>query len=306
MTFHEPATVESDRAAPRPAARLTLSILLFVCLYLATVALTSFAGHRFLTYRTAQWVALAGALVSTFGARRLADRDRWRIGFPLSSRTVLWRVAAGAALAVLLLGAADALVELTTSMRHHVGRGLPYGEIFAIYLPAAFHEELVFRGYLFQKLASWRPLAAIAITSLLFGFAHVGNSGVSLTGVTNIVLAGALLAVLALAANELWLPSAFHLSWNLLSGPLLGYQVSGFSSERTLLLTTGRGNPEFTGGSFGIEGSIWTSVVLVVTLLLLSLWLRPKWSAVVSRFHDGRDTLKLTADRPQSNQTEQT
>ncbi|HEY8713206.1 MAG TPA: CPBP family intramembrane glutamate endopeptidase, partial [Thermoanaerobaculia bacterium] len=60
-----------------------------------------------------------------------------------------------------------------------------------------------------------------------------------------------------------------HFTWNILSGPILGYDVSGFTSSRSLLVSVVRGPAILTGGAFGIEGSVLLTVVEVVAAFLL-------------------------------------
>jgi hypothetical protein len=49
--------------------------------------------------------------------------------------------------------------------------------------------------------------------------------------------------------------------WNVMSGPMLGYDVSGYDSDRSAFTVVGTGPALLTGGAFGIEGSVWMTVV---------------------------------------------
>ena len=48
-------------------------------------------------------------------------------------------------------------------------------ELIAVFLPAVLHEELLFRGYPFQKLLRWSPRFAILVVSLIFAGLHAGH-----------------------------------------------------------------------------------------------------------------------------------
>ena len=163
---------------------------------------------------------------------------------------------------------------VSTNLRHVRGGGLAGFELVAVFIPAAIHEELAFRGYLFQKMRMWNRRAAIGITSIVFAALHVGNRGITALAIANLLLAGVLLALAYERFERLWFPIGIHLAWNLLSGPILGFGVSGYAARTTLLRTVGSGAPWVTGGMFGIEGSVWMAVVEAGGIFLLSRGLR--------------------------------
>jgi membrane protease YdiL (CAAX protease family) len=107
----------------------------------------------------------------------------------------------------------------------------------------------------------WSRGGAIAITSFVFALLHAGNRGVTLLAMANLVLAGVLLALAYERYERLWFPIGIHLAWNIFSGPVLGFGVSGYVSAATLFRTSGSGAGWITGGSFGIEGSVWMALV---------------------------------------------
>ncbi len=138
----------------------------------------------------------------------------------------------------------------------------------------ASYEELSFRGYVLQNLnAEWGVIVALIASSVLFGLFHALNPNVSPIALLNIFLAGVLLAACYLVSGELWLPIAFHFSWNFVQGPLFSFPVSGVVT-RGLLLTEIGGNPLITGGGFGPEGGLVGAVATFLGLLILLLWRR--------------------------------
>jgi membrane protease YdiL (CAAX protease family) len=226
---------------------------------------------RLLRLPLLQWAWLAGALTATMVTVAVMEHDRWRVGFDGFPRAAVRELALGALFASVLIGAADACVEASTGLRHFWLGRFPWGELFGVYVPAAVHEELVFRGYPYQKLRSLNRPFAIAATALIFAAMHLGNHGITAIALANLVCAGVLLALCYERYRRLWLPIGLHLTWNLLSGPILGYDVSGFVPGESLLVTRGRGPVWLTGGEFGIEGSIWIVVVELVGIVLLLL-----------------------------------
>ncbi|MCC3374155.1 CPBP family intramembrane glutamic endopeptidase [Cohnella sp. REN36] len=132
-------------------------------------------------------------------------------------------------------------------------------------LGAAIVEELLFRGLLFQAIEQWggKPLA-LAVTSLLFGTAHLGNTGATLWSAFAIVLeAGVLLGAAFLWRRNLWFTMGLHFAWNAVEG-LLGIPVSGHAAAGLFTVKVS-GDALLTGGAFGLEGSI---VPVAVSLLI--------------------------------------
>jgi membrane protease YdiL (CAAX protease family) len=139
-------------------------------------------------------------------------------------------------------------------------------------LAVAFYEELAYRGYILQNLnAEWAVAIAVVASSVLFGLFHGLNPNVTWLALVNISLAGVVLAACYLVTRSLWLPIAFHFSWNFVQGGIFGYPVSGLQSEGLLLTSTG-GNPLITGGTFGPEGGLLSTVALCAILFLLWIW----------------------------------
>ena len=254
--------------APPPFAQLVAALSLFVGLYLAT-----FLAARYLTAVSGgtfnQWVALLSACVATIGTVAIVEGGVWPLGFFVAPRLAVSEVLRGSGFAILLIAAADGLVMLSTKLRHVVGNGFPTFELVAVYIPAAFHEEILFRGYPFQKIWRAHRWAAVLLTSVVFAALHGGNKAVSPLAMANLFFAGILLALAYARYERLWFPIGIHLAWNLLSGPILGYNVSGYASSESVFRTVGRGTPWLTGGMFGIEGSIWIVVVELVGIVVL-------------------------------------
>jgi len=145
-----------------------------------------------------------------------------------------------------------------------------------IFVAVALYEELAFRGYILQNLrADWGVIAALVASSLLFGVFHGLNPNVTWLALLNIFLAGLLLAACYLVTRSLWLPMAFHFSWNFVQGPVLSFPLSGLNTTG-LLVTSIEGNPLLTGGAFGPEGGLLGTMALCLGLGVLLLW---RWAA---------------------------
>ena len=143
--------------------------------------------------------------------------------------------------------------------------------LFPFWLLQGGTEEVATRGWLLTRIAARTnvPLA-IAISSSLFGFLHLGNSGVTFLSVLNIILDGVLAGLLLIYTNSIWLVVAQHGTWNYVQGNLLGFQVSGTGADASIFsFTVGSGPDWLTGGAFGAEGSIITTLVLLVSLVIV-------------------------------------
>ena len=243
-----------------------MPLSLFGSIYLAT-----FLACAWLTAPLFfQWDGLIAVVMASAATILISEKGRWRIGLAAPPLTAIRELLLGAAFAVVLVGVGDILIMASTNLRHAAGSGFPRLELLLVYLPAVFHEELLFRGYPYQKVRSFNRSGAIIFTASVFASAHGRNAGASLLAVVNLVLAGVMLALAYEVYQRLWLPIGIHLVWNLLSGPILGYDVSGYVPGRSVL-TVGGGGPDWlTGGRFGIEGSAWMVIVEVGGIVLLA------------------------------------
>ena len=143
--------------------------------------------------------------------------------------------------------------------------------LFPFWLLQGGTEEVATRGWLLTRIAARTNLPlAIVISSSLFGFLHLGNSGVTFLSVLNIVLDGVLAGLLLVYTDSIWLVVAQHGTWNYVQGNLLGFQVSGTGADASIFsFTMGSGPDWLTGGEFGAEGSIITTLVLLLSVLIV-------------------------------------
>jgi membrane protease YdiL (CAAX protease family) len=124
-------------------------------------------------------------------------------------------------------------------------------------------EELLFRGVLFrsveQMAGSW---IAIIVSSLVFGLLHLINPGATLAGAIYIAIeAGLLLAAAYLVTRRLWIAIGFHMAWNYVQSAVFSGIVSGGVTLPGLFQARIEGSTFFTGGSFGMEQSVFALVL---------------------------------------------
>ena len=127
----------------------------------------------------------------------------------------------------------------------------------------AWYEELAVRGYLFQTmLRALPPWAALFLSALFFAGLHALNPGATLTALFGVFLAGLVLGLACLVTRGLYLPMAFHFSWNFFQA-FFGFPVSGQSFPGLFRLV--REGPAFyTGGPFGPEAGVLGFMALLV------------------------------------------
>lgn len=132
-------------------------------------------------------------------------------------------------------------------------------------IPAA-AEEALLRGYPLQALTeAYGPVVGVGITSVAFGAMHLANPGSGVLEVANVTAAGLLFGVVYVKTLSLWWVTAIHLGWNWAHGYLADVSVSGLDVvDAPLYEGMGVGADWLSGGAFGPEGSVVTTVVLLV------------------------------------------
>ncbi len=213
--------------------------------------------------------AVPGVCVLVWCFRRYLDRRSWRsLGFEAPTGR---EVAVGLSLGVVVI--LLTLFPLTAMGRAgwHEGISSPTELILVlgILCVAAFLEELVARAYILTNLReALGPVTAVLISSAMFAGFHLGNPHAGIVGVVNIFLAGVLLGTVFALTGRLWSAWALHAAWNATLGMVLGLPVSGLRLPSVIRLDLA-GSDLATGGRFGLEGSLWNTVVLGLILVVV-------------------------------------
>lgn len=200
----------------------------------------------------------------------------------LDAVSLRYRVAArGRAVALGLgLGAVPAVVAMALAVPAGGGWRLDGGTVTAwlasvswlvlLLAPAAFAEELIFRGVplvaLSERFGRWPALAAL---SVLFGLAHLGNANVTALAVLNVALAGVFLSLCFFLPGGIWTATGAHLGWNLTLAALAA-PVSGLPFAIPFLDYRSGGPEWLTGGAFGPEGGACATLVLAAAVAFVA------------------------------------
>ena len=147
----------------------------------------------------------------------------------------------------------------------------------AMAVKSSVFEELLFRGVLFRSVedmaGSW---IAIIVSSLVFGLLHLINPDATIAGAVYIAIeAGLLLAAAYLVTRRLWMAIGYHMLWNYVQSAVFSGIVSGGVSLPVLFQAKIEGPSLYTGGSFGMEQSVFALVLCTITgVVMLAMAVR--------------------------------
>ena len=147
--------------------------------------------------------------------------------------------------------------------------------LFAIaFVGQAALEEVVFRGFLLRFIGKRSSiLLGLIVSAVVFSLLHLPGRETTLLVFINTFLLAALFSFLVLLTRSLFFPCGLHFAWNFVE--MVVFNTPN-SSERvaTAVFKTSylSNNIHLTGGTYGPEGSIFTTIIvslfLIVTLIL--------------------------------------
>jgi uncharacterized protein len=223
-------------------------------------------------------------LVITYVFRRWVDRKSFiSLGLVIDGR---WREAiAGSMLAIFILCSSSLLLKATGHLKwieiifDPKTLFLSFGGVVLISVA----EEVIFRGYILNNLmGSFSKWLALVISAILFMCFHWSSLG--FFPLANSFVLGLILGLNYIYTRNLWFSIFFHISWNFVTGPVLGF--SGDESFQTLLQTELYGDEKITGGTNGLQGSVLLLAVSLIGLVALYLFLQKKFNPVSQQVPD--------------------
>ena len=164
------------------------------------------------------------------------------------------------------------------------GSGLLFFLYIMMWIPQGFSEELMFRGYMMPRLAPrFGKAFAVFFSSLLFGIFHAANRGFTVIALINLVLIALAYALICLYKDSILMTAAAHSVWNFAQGNLFGLEVSGNTSSASILHASyDKGvSAILSGGEFGPEGSIFVTLISLVTIGIVFFLLKRKAAKMV-------------------------
>ena len=245
-------------------------------------------------------IALSGLsiIASVWLAGKWFDHRAFK-GFGMQLDGRWWRdfifgLMLGAVLMSLIFAVENAAGWVTITGTMVAGANATFAEAFLIQVVAfAFvgvYEELWSRGYQLTNLAEgmnqpkigqkWAVIIAWLVSSLVFGFLHLGNPNATLVSTFNIFLAGLFLALPYVLTGNLGASIGIHFTWNLFQGMVFGFPVSGTTTSTTVIAIQ-QGGPElWTGGLFGPEAGLIGIAAILLGCGLTLLWVRWQYGKI--------------------------
>lgn len=226
------------------------------------------------------WMGAGLGALASYLCLRLEGRAFSSLGF-LPGRRWLLECLAGTFGGILIILVTALLVRGLDGFHWERAAGVGARQLLAsgwIFLGVAFNEEIIARGYPFQRVVEGAgPWVGQLVFAGLFALGHWGNPGMhgatKLWATLNIGLAAILLGFCYLRTRSLALPIGVHLGWNWAQGSLLGFGVSGTSDIKGAWMPVFHGRPAWlTGGAFGLEASLICTLVCGAVILWLWRW----------------------------------
>lgn len=147
----------------------------------------------------------------------------------------------------------------------------------SLFAAVALAEELVFRGFFFQRLiAGISPWPAQLVMAAYFTLNHWDNPGmtgtIKILASINIFMASILFGLAYIRTQSLAMPIGLHFMLNFTQGSLLGFGVSGNEQAGLLTPQIMAGHSWWTGGQFGLEASVPGLVFIIIGCIALYRW----------------------------------
>lgn len=215
--------------------------------------------------RISLYGTLAATLTSIFYCRCIEMRSVASMG--VTKKKAVPHYLLGIVIGAVIFSLVVLLSAVTGVQSISLSQSIKWTEIL-LFIPGWFlqgmSEEFMFRGYLLNSVGGKHsPVTALIVSSVAFSLAHGINDGFGPLVFINLALFGLFAGLYMFLTDDIWGVCAIHSVWNCIQGNFYGISVSGMEKIETVFRTTAvSDNKILTGGDFGIEGSIFTTVVL--------------------------------------------
>lgn len=221
---------------------------------------------------TSSFFDLLGTFLVLWIFMKFIDKEKFiKLGFETKNRLIEFLIGIGIGVIIMSIGYFLLLILGEIDFQRIL---FDYKETIIsmlLFTIVAIVEEVLCRGYILRNLMnSFHKYVALIISSLMFSAMHGFNPNVDLFALTNIFLAGILLGLSYTYTKNLWFPIALHLSWNL-AQTLFGFNVSGQDGYSIIEFSV-KENNILNGGAFGFEGSIFSLISMVITIIVIWMY----------------------------------
>ena len=276
--------------------RIIWSILLFIALYAFFDFVTNVVLNRISWLSVTEPIlptvalvrescALATVLGTTFIMSKIERRNLGSFGYLTKDR--LKRFLTGITIGLLSLSALIAMMWkfgfiIFTGFSLHGLDIIIYGGIWAIvFVMIGILEESIFRGYLQYTLARgigfWPAALLVSAGFILW---HLSNKSESILGLITTGVGSIVFSLSLYYTKSLWWAIGFHAGWDWGQNFFYGTPDSGIITQGHLFNTHAVGDPFWSGGSVGPEGSAFFLPLLLVVLIGIWLSWHPKQSRI--------------------------
>lgn len=207
------------------------------------------------------------------------------LGFNLDKSSII-KYIKGFIFGGVLILIATLLISLTGAVEFrfiglHIRDMVPFVLMLVAWLIQGASEEIMIRGHMMPVLSiKWGVVISLIISSCYFSALHLGNSGINYIALLNLAIFGVLMGLYALYDDGLWGVCALHSAWNFVQGNIVGSLVSGITVDTgNLFRMRPVGNEILSGGAFGVEGSIITTFVGIIGIIIITMLIKKKKTA---------------------------
>lgn len=137
-------------------------------------------------------------------------------------------------------------------------------------------EEMICRGFLYQKLRRGYVLPAVAIVgnALYFSALHMSNTGITVLALATILMSGIKYSLMVYYFDSMWVVIGAHTAWNYMQNIILGLPNSGLVSEYSIFkLEAVSGNNSLVyNAEFGIESTLFALLLQILVSAAVLYW----------------------------------
>lgn len=275
----------------RSGWRVVLFLVAIIAIYYVSAMLAKLTG--IVPMQSFFFLFYIDVIIATYLLIRFVDRRRFfSVGIPYHGR-IMKELLLGFLIGVIMIGAVGGVELAVGAIKLDMRPGQNwllvirnFGLSFIFFGYFAMGEELVFRGYPFQALIEGTgAVGATILMSVFFGIMHLANPSADFLSTLNTMLAGVWLCLAYLKTRTLYFPFGMHFSWNLVQSFFLSLPVSGLLTNRTIFVPTDYGPYWLTGGRYGPEAGVGTTVVIIAAIayFLIDRRIKPAYDYKASK-----------------------
>ena len=204
---------------------------------------------------------------------KIIEKSTWvEFGFNKNNRREVFKTGIGTSVLglIVIFGA----LVVSNNIRINLSDNISYVSILILFLLVLIQgilEEIIFRGYLMSRITAkkskWIAVFGSTIFYLVF---HMSNPTTTKLSFFNIFLISIVMCLLYWYFDNVLVVAIFHGIWNCISGVVLGFNISGIKVLNSVFTIKLLGDMQVvTGGDFGLDGSIMTTLYFSILALII-------------------------------------